>query len=61
MESVVVKEIRPRCRQCGRDCTGPYGLGWTRARSHAGEWWLCATCTRAAVGAIETGLDDRLG
>lgn len=61
MESVVAQEIRPRCRHCGRDCAGPYGLGWSRARSAAGEWWLCATCTRATVGAIETGLDDQFG
>ncbi|BCJ28889.1 hypothetical protein [Actinocatenispora sera] len=59
MESVGVAEIRPRCRECGRDSAGSYGLGWSRVCSPTGEWWLCAACTRAIVGAIETCLDGR--
>ncbi|GIL28277.1 hypothetical protein [Actinocatenispora comari] len=59
MEPVVVQEIRPRCRECGRDSAGSYGLGWSRSCTPSGEWWLCATCTRATVGAVETCQDGR--
>jgi hypothetical protein len=58
-ETVVLQEIWPRCRECGRHSTGPYELGWSRVCSRAGGWWLCAACTRASVAAIEACLDDR--
>lgn len=54
-------ELRRHCGRCGRaatvDGTGET-LTWTREAGTRGTIWICTTCTRRNLAAIEGGLDD---
>lgn len=46
------------CARCGRGVDGPAPPTWSLERGERGRTWLCDTCTREHVRAIEARLDD---
>lgn len=46
------------CARCGRQVSSPAPLTWSSSRDERGARWVCDTCTRENVRAIEGKLDD---